>query len=232
MRFIVPVQSVPAHQRQAKEGGDHTNGSASYQQRHPLPHRTYRISVIDDFLPSLTLTVSWSRQDALLGNTIKPSKLRQPPEISLHDIIHSIGSAASALSYVITLTDPDAPTRENPEWSEFCHWIAANVSITPESMSAQPKSIRNEDSTVSDGRGDDVVEYKPPGPPKKTGKHRYMFLVFAPKNGTTEVLNLTEPKERKHWGTGKERGGVRDWALENGLVPVAANFIYAENKKQ
>lgn len=97
---------------------------------------------------------------------------------------------------------------------------------------------------------DDVIEYKPPGPPPKTGKHRYVFLVFAPSNGTTLPLNLTKPKDRQHWGTGEERGGVRDWAEENELVPVgkllfltrlvaeigltiiAANFIYAKNKKQ
>ena len=67
---------------------------------------------------------------------------------------------------------------------------------------------------------DEVVEWKPPGPPKKTGKHRYVFLVFAPQNGTTLPLNLSKPKERKHWGTGEERKGVRDWAKDNGLVPV------------
>lgn len=22
------------------------------------------------------------------------------------------------------MTDPDAPKREDPKWSEFCHWIA------------------------------------------------------------------------------------------------------------
>ena len=62
--------------------------------------------------------------------------------------------------------------------------------------------------------------------------NRYVFLVFAPKNGTTEPLHPSKPQERKHWGTGKERGGVREWAQENELVPVAANFIYSENEKQ
>lgn len=79
---------------------------------------------------------------------------------------------------------------------------------------------------------DSVVDYKPPGPPEETGKHRYVFLVFAPRNSTSAPLNLSAPKERKHWGTGEEGGGVRDWAKENGLVPVGANFIYAQNEKQ
>jgi phosphatidylethanolamine-binding protein (PEBP) family uncharacterized protein len=118
----------------------------------------------------------------------------------------------------------------------MCHWIATNVTVAKKTLSILPlpdfglTDLSPDVSTHSDP--DDVVEYKPPGPPPKTGKHRYVFLVFAPKNGTTEPLHLSKPKERQHWGTGEERGGVRDWAGENGLVPVAANFIYAKNGKQ
>lgn len=66
----------------------------------------------------------------------------------------------------------------------------------------------------------EIVEYKPPGPPPKTGKHRYVFAALAPKNGTTAKLNLTTPKDRQHWGYKKERHGLRDWAKENGLAVV------------
>lgn len=136
------------------------------------------------------------------------------------------------MTYVITLTDPDAPSRDNPEWSEMCHWIAANASITQESMTILPFPLFGAEDYETQNGPDDVVEYKPPGPPPKTGKHRYVFLAFAPKNGTTEPLRLSRPKDRQHWGTGEERGGVRDWAEKNGLVPVAANFVYSKNKKQ
>jgi phosphatidylethanolamine-binding protein (PEBP) family uncharacterized protein len=138
------------------------------------------------------------------------------------------------MQYTITLTDPDAPSRENPKWSEMCHWIATNVSISESTLSILPLPEHGLTDLSNDHResSDDVIEYKPPGPPPKTGKHRYVFLVFAPKNGTTERLDLSKPKERQHWGTGRKEGGVRDWARENGLVAVAANFLYAENKKQ
>jgi phosphatidylethanolamine-binding protein (PEBP) family uncharacterized protein len=134
------------------------------------------------------------------------------------------------MSYVVTLTDPDAPSREDPKWSEMCHWIATNISVSEHTFSILP--LPEFGLTSMHSGPDDVIEYKPPGPPPKTGKHRYVFLVFAPKNGTTETLHLSKPKDRQHWGTGEERGGVRDWAAENGLVPVAANFVYAKNKKQ
>lgn len=134
------------------------------------------------------------------------------------------------MTYVVTLTDPDAPSRDNPEWSEICHWIAAGVPLSSDSVStlpifevSRPKAMKSYE---------EIMEYRPPGPPPKTRKHRYVFLAFAPANETSQPLNLTMLSGRQHWGTGKEREGVRHWAKENGLVPVAANFIYLQNEKQ
>ncbi|KAL7780500.1 hypothetical protein CFE70_010523 [Pyrenophora teres f. teres 0-1] len=144
----------------------------------------------------------------------------------------------SDMPYVLTLTDPDAPSRDNPEWSEMCHWIVTNLTTAQQTFSILPipEFGLSVESEKDEGEGqdglEDVVEYKPPGPPPQTGKHRYVFLVFAPKNGTTERLTLSKPQTRRHWGTGREGGGVREWARANGLVPVAANFIYSENEEQ
>lgn len=193
-------------------------------------------TVIDDFLPSLTLSISWKKDDANLGNTINPKHLQSRPSITLTEDTSPRQTTSSHPTYVITLTDPDAPSREDPKWSEMCHWIATNVSVTPRvGLSTLPlpeHGLEELDAGKASSSPDDVVDYKPPGPPPKTGKHRYVFLVFAPGNGTTERLELSRPGDRRHWGTGEEGGGVRDWAGANGLVPVAANFVYAENKKQ
>jgi phosphatidylethanolamine-binding protein (PEBP) family uncharacterized protein len=191
------------------------------------------VTVIDDFLPSLTLSVTWLSHKAKLGNTIPPANLTKQPTLLLQDdTTPDARHATSDMKYVVTLTDPDAPSRENPKWSEMCHWIASNVTISPNTFNILPFP---EFGLTEEGEGegpDDVVEYKPPGPPPKTGKHRYVFLVFAPKNGTTDVLHLSKPEERKHWGTGEKGGGVSEWAQHNGLVPVAANFVYSENEEQ
>jgi phosphatidylethanolamine-binding protein (PEBP) family uncharacterized protein len=189
------------------------------------------VSVIDDFLPSLTLSVSWSDVHAKLGNTINPKHLQKQPTITLHDETSS--SATSDVSYVVTLTDPDAPSRDNPKWSEMCHWIAANLTLSSSTFSILPLPGFSLGSKVGRTSGsDNVMPYKAPGPPPKTGKHRYVFLVFAPKNGTSETLYLSKPKERQHWGFGEEGKGVRDWAAENELVSVGAQFVYAKNEKQ
>lgn len=179
-------------------------------------------TVIDDFMPILGLGAEWKSDSASLGNTLNPADLQSSPSVDLEkpeSWLHSDNKVASDMTFVLTLTDPDAPSRDNPKWSEFCHWIATGVSLA----SSVEASIHHLE---------DVIEYKPPGPPPKTGKHRYVFLVFVPANGTTDKLHLTKPQDRKHWGSDHTGYGVREWAYENGLVPIAANFIYAQNDKQ
>jgi hypothetical protein len=131
----------------------------------------------------------------------------------------------NSITYVVTLTDPDAPSRDDPKWSEFCHWI----------LSATLKPIPSNPSTASSGlcpyglsKVEEVMPYKPPAPPAKTGSHRYVFLAFVPGNGTTDKLHLSKPEDRKHWGYDTEKGetkGVREWADENGLAPVGTRSL-------
>lgn len=68
---------------------------------------------------------------------------------------------------------------------------------------------------------------KPPGPPPKTGYHRYIFILLE-----GETTNLTAPDDRQHWGTGKQGHGVRDWAKKEGLKVIGANYFIEKNKKQ
>jgi phosphatidylethanolamine-binding protein (PEBP) family uncharacterized protein len=169
--------------------------------------------------------VSWNKKKADLGNTLKPKKVQDQPSISLYGETNGDHCATSNITYVVTLTDPDAPSRDDPKWSEMCHWIVANVSLSQKTFSILSIPLFGvEEKTKKEGlksdEYDEVMEWKPPGPPPMTGKHRYVFLVWRPRNGTTLPLNLSKPKERKHWGYGKEGGGVAQWAKENGLVPV------------
>lgn len=172
---------------------------------------------MDAFVPSLLIDVEWSSKNyASLGNTLKPKKLQDAPSISLHQSETSSGSCSLPLdtSFTVTITDPDAPSRDDPKWSEVCHWIATAVPVEDVTGSSC--------SYIQLSSLQDVMPYKPPGPPEKTGKHRYVFFVFVPANGTTDPLNLTKPEDRQHWGyeyNGK-RVGVRKWAAENGLAPV------------
>ncbi|KAK6063208.1 phosphatidylethanolamine-binding protein [Seiridium cupressi] len=224
---VVPIAAVPTEQQVLGVATTNKHSADVYKVQHELKKAEIIPTVIDEFLPAFVLDAEWSSKSyADLGNTLKVKKVQDEPTITLSgNSASSPGLCNVNTTYTITLTDPDAPSRDNPKWAEMCHFIATGVALWSSSSDGACSGVR-----LSDLK--DIVPYKAPGPPPKTGKHRYVFLVFAPANGTSEPLNLTKPEDRQHWGTGKERHGVRDWAHANGLAPVAANFIYAQNKEQ
>ena len=54
-----------------------------------------------------------------LGNILKPTKTKKMPGLDIY--CKNLGSMSGL---TIALTDPDAPSRLDPRWSEMCHWIA------------------------------------------------------------------------------------------------------------
>lgn len=164
-------------------------------------------NIIDVFTPQLSLSVFWDDAQAELGNTISPSKMREPPFVNLSapSSLHLRSKDHPPPQLTLVLTDPDAPSHSNPKWTQVCHWIATQANTSSASLDLV-----------------DVMPWKAPGPPPKTGKHRYIFVVLAPVNGTSERLHLRKPAERFHWGweKGEKKNGVRDWAIEMGLGVV------------
>ena len=171
--------------------------------------------VLDDFEGTHALKVKWSSDtEAEVGNTLDPNDLQHAPAIKLSWAQEDAACEPNSrpIQYTIAATDPDAPSRNDPKWSEICHWIATGIAI--------PDVDKSSCGRLSFKILKDVIPYKPPGPPEKTGKHRYVFVAYAPANGTTERLHLSKPRDRQHWGYEKKDHGVRDWARENGLEPV------------
>lgn len=182
-----------------------------------------RCTVIGDFKPSFLVDAVFTDKNEnttaktpFLGDTLTPDAVQEQPLVRLAppEMHSDFKVAYPTNNIIITLTDPDAPSHSDPKWSEICHWIAIGVPVKVD-----------EDSTLGiQGQGveilQDIVEYKPPGPPPHTGKHRYVLLAFTPRNATTEPLNLSVPSDRQHWGYGSKGHGVKDWAEDNGLLQI------------
>jgi len=169
------------------------------------------MTVISDFEPQYRLDVEWpTDESASLGNTLDPEKLQDAPTVSLAGPLFIDGTSLAGMTHVLAVTDPDAPSRDNPKWSEFCHWIASGLTVPGADTTTGGKAVPEHV----------IMSYKPPGPPPGTGKHRYVFLVLVPRNSTTDALHLTKPSGRQRWGYDEKGRGVRDWADENGLIPV------------
>ncbi|KAE8449700.1 hypothetical protein EG329_007475 [Mollisiaceae sp. DMI_Dod_QoI] len=183
--------------------------------RHALRKAEIIEEVIDDFQPKCFVTALYNNEQkpVALGNKFKKPETKEKPALRIY-----CPNIKSTPGLILALTDPDAPSRSDPKWAEMCHWIAVVYATNQTGIELEL------DLDITSAP--DLVEYKPPGPPPKTGYHRYVFLLLEGVN-----TNLTVPEDRQHWGTGKKRHGVRDWAKNEGLAVVGANFFVERTKK-
>lgn len=209
----------------------------------PIRHlHLLTISVVDDFTPSTMLSIAYlSNKEISLGSTLRPGDAQEQPILQI-----TPESEDDSKTYTVVLTDPDAPSRGDPKWSEFCHWIITDVKLP--SLEAITTSATAESMSIDLSKSREVIKYMGPAPPEKTGKHRYVFLLYRnPGSGG----KLEGPSERKRWGNDESRKGVRQWADKYGLELVGmflvglkmslewllirvigANFFFAQNSEQ
>lgn len=156
-----------------------------------------------------------------MGNTLKPSETQDRP------IIHSTFSAddpdavhpTEGTTFSLVMVDPDAPSRTDKSYSEYVHYIVTGLKLSSEA---------GEIAVVDVDKGNELVPYMGPAPPEKTGKHRYVFILFK----ETQNSPKSYEGDRARWGTDKPGTGVRAWAAKYNLLPVAVNFFYAQNDVQ
>jgi len=106
--------------------------------------------------------------------------------------------------HTLIMLDPDAPSRKNPKFRSWLHWLVIN--------------IRNGDFR----NGTEVMPYRPPTPPPGSGKHRYIFLVFQQEGKQKTVDALDE----------RAKFSVNDYASKNSLSRVAGFTYFTTEAKQ
>lgn len=133
------------------------------------------------------------------GNELTPTQVKDQPNFEYE--------AENDQLYTLAMVDPDAPSRSEPKFRSVLHFLVANIPGNDV------------------GKGDVLAEYIGSGPPKGTGLHRYVFLVYHQKNG-----KLVSPmKITKTSRDGRLNFSIRSFAQTNNLgEPVAANFYKAQ----
>uniref|UniRef100_A0A8D0DUT0 Phosphatidylethanolamine binding protein 4 n=1 Tax=Salvator merianae TaxID=96440 RepID=A0A8D0DUT0_SALMN len=102
--------------------------------------------------------------------------------------------------YVLIMVDPDAPSRTNPIYRFWRHWVITDIRVSKYSYFLHP-------------------EYRRPTPPSQTGYHRYQFLLFE--QPTREAISFS-PEEGSSLGS----WNVEDFANRFHLgTPVAISTI-------
>lgn len=76
-----------------------------------------------NFVPSVLFSVVWPSNGTvvIMGGKIERSLTDPEPEIKLSPMALPKGDA----SYTLVMTDPDAPTRSDPKFGQWRHWVVS-----------------------------------------------------------------------------------------------------------
>jgi phosphatidylethanolamine-binding protein (PEBP) family uncharacterized protein len=138
------------------------------------------------------------------GQVVTPTQVQDQPVVGWE--------AEEGMYYTLVMVDPDAPSAVDPKMREWAHWVRVNIPG---------------DNLPCDGKdgGDNLKAYVGSGPPKGTGEHRYVFLLFEQPDGEQD---FPENERIPFVASGREKWSVAKFAEANNLgKPIAWNFYKA-----
>ena len=133
------------------------------------------------------------------GNLLTPTEVRHAPVVAFKSVPNKL--------YTLLMIDPDAPSKAEPMYREFVHWVVVNIPGC--------------DITA----GEVVAPYFGAAPPYKSGPHRYFIFLYEQPTplSPTEVSNLVDYFVR--------RGGftIVRWAAKMGYdFPVGVEGFHSQ----
>lgn len=182
-----------------------------------------------NFVPKGLLVISYGKdKEVVMGNTLKPEETQELPEVAFTLNVNDDADLKIEESDLFTLvvTDPDAPKKGDPAFSEYCHYVIKDLKLnSASSADANVENLTTQLLLKKDGK--ELVPYMGPGPPPKTGLHRYVFMLFKQKPG----LSPEAPVDRPKWGTSIPGYGIKEYSAKYGLELLAVNFFLSQNKE-
>ena len=84
--------------------------------------RFIEFEIVPDVIPTVPnslLEVTWKDVGANLGSVVTPTQMKDEPILKWE--------AEANAFYTVMLVDPDAPSRQNPQYKNVLHWLVVNV---------------------------------------------------------------------------------------------------------
>ncbi|KAB8233175.1 hypothetical protein ETB97_002971 [Aspergillus alliaceus] len=154
----------------------------------------------EDFTPTTELQVSFGEKAVSLGNMFRASECKSAPTV----YFAAERDIDSPQKYILILTDPDAPTPDEPKFAYWRHWVVSGLQPFGSLESAQT-----------------LTEYLGPGPKDDSRPHRYLYLLFREPPG----LSLSKEDVGGEEFTDRRSFKAAEWAQKHGLKLVAVNWM-------
>ncbi|PPQ83168.1 hypothetical protein CVT25_005415 [Psilocybe cyanescens] len=179
------------------------------------------IPTSSNFSPDVFFSIIWPSNGTEVtepGSTVPKGLTNDEPQIKL---LPTFVSNDEAL-YTIVMTDPDAPSRVDPKFGEWRHWILSGLTSPRAELasSSQGQILKKSKSTIT--------PYYPPEPPAGSGPHRYVFLLFREPAGGIAIPD--DAVERKAESGNRSKWNAMAFAHQYDLKLVGANFFLTEVK--
>ncbi|XP_014667553.1 PREDICTED: protein D3-like [Priapulus caudatus] len=154
--------------------------------------------VVDKVAPN-SIEIEYESCKVNMGDELTPTQVQKQPK-------KMTWPCDKGKFYTLIMTDPDAPSRKNPKFREWHHWMVGNI----------PGCDVHQGETLS--------EYVGSGPPEGTGLHRYVFMVYEqPGQVTFKWKKLYRSAE------GRASFKTKEFAASHNLDgPVACNMYQAQ----
>jgi len=144
-----------------------------------------------------------SGAQANLGNELTPRQVKDSPNVTF-----PVDENKPDELYSLLVTDPDAPSRSNPEFAEWRHWHIVNI---PQNQIS---------------KGKEFAQYIGSAPPPDTGLHRYIYMIFK-QSSTIDVAEIPILSNRSQKGRAKFQ--TAKWISQQPAMTLhALNFYQAK----
>ncbi|EDV43704.1 uncharacterized protein Dana_GF16396 [Drosophila ananassae] len=133
------------------------------------------------------------------GVELTPTQVKDQPNVEW--------DAQPGEFYTLIMTDPDAPSRAEPKFREFKHWVLVNIAGNDLAS------------------GEQIAGYVGSGPPKGTGLHRYVFLLYK----QSGKLEFDEERVSNKSTKDRPKFSAAKFAEKHELgKPIAGTFYQAQ----
>jgi len=150
--------------------------------------------------PKGEVKIKYGSNEVKFGNELTPTAVKDIPDTISWP-------TDPGVLYTLCMTDPDAPSRKDPKFREWHHWLVGNI------------------SGCDWNTGTTLSEYVGAGPPEGTGLHRYVFLVYQQPG----QIQFAEKKLTNRSGDNRGCFSIRNFAKKYNLgQPIAGNFFQAQ----
>ncbi|XWS66688.1 hypothetical protein CRYUN_Cryun05aG0222500 [Craigia yunnanensis] len=127
--------------------------------------------VLDSFIPSIEMSVTFNNKQVFNGHEFYPSTVATKARVEIQ-------GGDMRTFFTLVMTDPDVPGPSDPYLREHLHWIVTDIPGTT-------------DATF----GREVVSYEIPRP--NIGIHRFVFVLFKQKRRQI----IRSPSSRENFST-------------------------------